>query len=305
MAVKQQIPSSTNAPKTMQFAKLKGVDYSTSPFEVNPSRAVDMRNIINDDGINHKRPGWTENTEFLRKVSRFQFGDKLLNAFDLNNGNLMLAFPGQLVIVDSDFKEVKSFLVTPMNNKSKTRFVRIDNRKILIFYTIETGEENFIYFDTYLNEFSEYDYIPTTTISINPDSQKESSKASLEEPSLISNKRKNKILSGDKAPRITIEYAGENAGEYLNKVKLTGTSGNSLMGYFDASKAYKKITAVMLEDVYELDITLLLSTSSLIYIKKKVEKVDETTGITKEEVIEEVITSIDLTEDTTIYIKEA
>lgn len=305
MGVKQQIPSSTNAPKSMSFAKLRGLDCSTSPFEVSPTRAVDMRNIINDDGINHKRQGWTENNEFLRKIKRIHQGEKMLNAFDLNNGNLMIVYPGVLSIVNSNFEEVKSFVVNQISENSQINFVKIDNTKMLIFYTIDTGTEYFIYFDTYLNEFSEYNYIPTTTISINPDSEKEAIRASLEEPSLISNKRKNRLLSGDKAIRLTIQYDGTNESEYLNKVSIKGANYKNLTGNFDARQAYKKINAVLLQGKYDLDITLLLSSSSVIYIKKTIKTDDETAGTTKEEIVEEAITSINLTDDTTIYIKEA
>jgi hypothetical protein len=85
MGVRQQIPSSTGQPRQMGFAKLRGVDYSTSPFEVNPSRAVDMRNIINDDGINHKRPGWSENTKINQKLATEFYGQNVIGVFKEGN----------------------------------------------------------------------------------------------------------------------------------------------------------------------------------------------------------------------------
>ena len=63
MAVKQTIPSNTNQTKSLTFSKLRGVDYSSSPFEVSTSRAVHVKNMINEDGVNHKRPGWTNDNK--------------------------------------------------------------------------------------------------------------------------------------------------------------------------------------------------------------------------------------------------
>ena len=69
MAVRQTVVSDTNSPKTLTFNKLRGVDYSSSPFEVNTSRATSMKNMINEDGVNHKRNGWTEDTEINKMIS--------------------------------------------------------------------------------------------------------------------------------------------------------------------------------------------------------------------------------------------
>ncbi len=303
MGVKQQIPSSTNAPKSMQFAKLRGLDCSTSPFEVATSRAVDMRNIINDDGINHKRQGWTENTEFLKNVARFSNDGTLVNAYDLGNDNLLLAFTNAFIIVNEKGDETNRFNY-PIPTVSKVKFIKIDNRKLLIFYEDAYGNENSLTFETYLKIIlQEEKYVPTTTISINPDSEKDATRESFEEPSLVSNKRKNKLL-GNKAMQLTIQYEGEN-NIFLGDVKLTNPSGQSLIGRFDGGDSLKKVTAVLLKNKYDLDIKFLDGAASVIYIKKTVEKTNETTGIIKEEVVEEVITSINLTEDTTIYVKEA
>ena len=68
MAVRQTVVSDTNSPKTLTFNKLRGVDYSSSPFEVTPSRATSMKNMINKDGVNHKRNGWSEDLEINKKI---------------------------------------------------------------------------------------------------------------------------------------------------------------------------------------------------------------------------------------------
>ncbi len=46
--------------RTVTLTDFRGVDLTTSPLRVAPHRATFMRNLINDHGINHKRPGWSE-----------------------------------------------------------------------------------------------------------------------------------------------------------------------------------------------------------------------------------------------------
>ena len=63
MAVKQSIPSYTNTNKSLTLGNFKGIDASSSPFEVDISRATYCQNLINENGVNHKRQGWTQDNE--------------------------------------------------------------------------------------------------------------------------------------------------------------------------------------------------------------------------------------------------
>ena len=46
--------------RTYQVNTNRGVDLTSSPLNVLPSRASYMKNMINDGGINKKRNGWKE-----------------------------------------------------------------------------------------------------------------------------------------------------------------------------------------------------------------------------------------------------
>ena len=50
--------------RRLVLSDFKGVDFSSSPFRVSQSRATDMRNLINEYGVNHKRHGWREIRNF-------------------------------------------------------------------------------------------------------------------------------------------------------------------------------------------------------------------------------------------------
>ena len=46
--------------KQVELNDFKGVDFSSSPLRVKQNRASNMRNFINEYGVNHKRHGWNE-----------------------------------------------------------------------------------------------------------------------------------------------------------------------------------------------------------------------------------------------------
>jgi hypothetical protein len=328
MAVRQQIPSSTGQPRQMGFAKLRGVDFSTSPFEVDGSRAVDMKNMINDDGVNHKRQGWTENNELVEKTRRVTHTNgEILNACDIGNNRILLVFVGKVVVIRlTDETVLLNEYLGAVTSEYEVKFFKINVNKIVIAFidkkvdssftkTLDCSGAGFV-------KFVNNEYIPTTTISINADSEKTSTRDSFEEPSLILNKRKNSLLSSDKLPKLTIVYDGEVEDEYLGTMTLTNTSSNkSLKGYFDAAQSYKQVTASLIKGTYNLEIGLLKSTTTSVRIEQDVEVTKETevtkkdpdTGEDIKQIITEVvketqkvpITSVELKEDTTIFVKEA
>lgn len=56
-----QLPSpKTRNKNTFTISELKGVDAWNNPLSVSPDRAVVMRNIVNRNGLNHKRYGWAQ-----------------------------------------------------------------------------------------------------------------------------------------------------------------------------------------------------------------------------------------------------
>ena len=63
--------------KMLTLSGFKGVDLSSAPTMVSPNRASYSINMINDNGINHKRPGWDE---------RFKFGDRINGIYHYVNG---------------------------------------------------------------------------------------------------------------------------------------------------------------------------------------------------------------------------
>jgi hypothetical protein len=285
MGVKQQIPSSTNAPKSMQFAKLRGVDFSTSPYEVSNTRAVDMKNMINDDGVNHKRKGWTENTKLLQKLGLY--GQDIVGIYQIDSSRYIVVQNWWMTIINENGEKLfqKSILETLSSN-----FVKLDVDKILIIYDGGTyknfdvmtfNDKNYLYY-----KFSNFDYAPMTTISINADSEETATRQSFEEPSLTSMNKRNSILSNDKTSRLTIQYNGEKE-EYISYVSIEHKkTGKKLLRGFGIGN--REVTAILLNSKYSLSVNLLYSDNS---------KLTNEAG--------EEVSEIDLKEDTTLYVKEA
>lgn len=55
--------------KILSLSGFKGVDLSSAPTMVHQNRASYSVNMINDNGINHKRPGWDEQYEFNGRIN--------------------------------------------------------------------------------------------------------------------------------------------------------------------------------------------------------------------------------------------
>ena len=80
--------------KMLTLSGFKGVDLSSAPTMVSPNRASYSINMINDNGINHKRPGWDE---------QFKLSGKINGMYHYVNGekNALIVYAGK------SFYEVK------------------------------------------------------------------------------------------------------------------------------------------------------------------------------------------------------
>ena len=82
----------------------KGVDLSSSPLQIHSSRASFASNLINDNGVNHKRPGWKQ---------ELTFGDKHINGMcEYKNGTheVRIVYAGTMFYeVEGDKSRALSF----------------------------------------------------------------------------------------------------------------------------------------------------------------------------------------------------
>lgn len=145
--------------KMLSLSGFKGVDLSSAPTMVHQNRASYSVNMINDNGINHKRPGWEE---------QLKLGGRINGMYHYKNGEHEVV----LVYAGTKFYEIKSgvaselFVVGEYNlTDDRVQFFRHGER----VYVIGCGA-----FLVYEKEGTEYKmrtvasspntYIPTTTV---------------------------------------------------------------------------------------------------------------------------------------------
>ena len=69
--------------RTLTLGNFKGVDFSSSPLSVRSDRASNMRNFINEYGVNKKRNGWNE----LLKIKHGGVAQRINGIFEYVNGD--------------------------------------------------------------------------------------------------------------------------------------------------------------------------------------------------------------------------
>ena len=185
------------------FEKIRGVDVTSSPINVAPNRASRMVNMINEDGVNKKRHGW-------RDISQFED----------NQGNKLP--------INGIFKYTTPLGVSETIVHAGAYFYRCSSgfEKDIVFAEIEQGKDEkskayvqggklwivcggdyLVYDGNTLQPVLEsmYAYIPTTSIGIK--SGHDYSGESFQGGNLFTRRRKNKLIG---------QLLGEN--EYISYV---------------------------------------------------------------------------------------
>lgn len=132
-----------------------GVDFTSSPIEVDKKRSPNAVNMINNNGYNETRNGYEIITKFDSRING------IWNV-DIPNEEILLIHAGtKLYKIDSNFKEVEE-LLSDLNDERSTGIYFSD------YLTIFDGKRAIIYGNTengYKAEYiDEIGYIPTTSV---------------------------------------------------------------------------------------------------------------------------------------------
>lgn len=132
-----------------------GVDFTSSPIEVDKKRSPNAVNMINNNGYNETRNGYEIITKFDSRING------IWNV-DIQNEEILLVHAGtKLYKIDSKFKEVEE-LLSDLNDERSTGIYFSD------YLTIFDGKRAIIYGNTengYKAEYiDEIGYIPTTSV---------------------------------------------------------------------------------------------------------------------------------------------
>jgi hypothetical protein len=198
---------------TLKLSNFRGVDFSSSPLQVKTNRASSMRNFINKYGVNRKRNGWNElaKIELLNNSKRpaqrinciFQFingthkeiivqaGKRFYRLSVNTNGEYLY----EDITLSSTYEDAKCDLALLKDQRSQVFFNKskayiIGCGDYLVYGSWDSGS-TYELRRVYNNEDT---YIPTTTISIDDDSNDTDIRASLDNVNLLSSKRINQML---------------------------------------------------------------------------------------------------------------
>ena len=188
---------------TLTFDNFRGVDYSSSPLKVHSNRASSMRNLINEYGVNHKRPGWDE----VCKIAIEGIAQRINGIFQYENGSHKVL----LVHAGNRFYKIKeNSIVCISNNKAYSNNI-LDQRSQCFInkgkaYIVGCGD--YLVYGSWddgatyeLRRVVDNAYIPTTTISIDNDAiTDDTARASLDDINLLCSLRKNQLLGTDAYP---------------------------------------------------------------------------------------------------------
>lgn len=189
--------------KEITLGDFLGVDFSSSPYKVSARRASDMKNLINEYGVNRKRHGWTQLTrEYGRINGIFKYSQR-------DKDVLLVHAKDKIYYMDygTDSVGYKRYIGEIADKRSQAfynagRLYIVTGEEFLV-YGSWNGGESYELRPVYNDEDT---YIPTTTVNINHDGYTEpnadndneltpvDNSAVLDEPNRLSSKRKNQLV---------------------------------------------------------------------------------------------------------------
>lgn len=234
---------------SLTLGNFKGVDFSSSPLNVRRDRASNMRNFINENGVNKKRNGWNELLVIKDKDGKAQ---RINGFFEYVNGE----HREKIVHAGKNF-----YRLTEINGKysatditlsstytpAKCNVDLLEDRRSQAFFS--KGRMYIIGCGDYLvygawDNGEKYElrrvannvdnYIPTTTISIDADGSSDRVRATLDKVNCLQKKRINKLL-GNSNTESTWTLDGKIDEDAEISIKLETFDGTTPVEYLIAN----------------------------------------------------------------------
>ena len=191
--------------KKLVLSGFLGVDFSSSPYKVAKYRATKMRNLINDSGVNHKRPGWREIKRFAPEGTKDSYSINGIFKYEREGYSAALVHAGDKIYVTTDLAAAEPELMgfecisehlTLTDTRSEAffyggRLYIIGCGDYLVYGTWDSGttyELRRVYGDVDT-------YVPTTSISIDNDlNTSDTVRATLDQINRLTPWRRNKLV---------------------------------------------------------------------------------------------------------------
>ena len=166
-----------------------GIDASKSEYEIHKTRAADMINLISDAGVNHKRKGFHEVAKFDGEIH---------GIYNLGNSDDLIVHAGLLlykltidILKPLGYKVQLLPIPTGVAVISRASWGLYDRDTLYLF----VGD--YLYYKdgklTRAVNDTDNTYIPTTTLSIDAESEAEKTRIDFEQPNLLTKWRINSL----------------------------------------------------------------------------------------------------------------
>ena len=208
--------------QTLRFSDFRGVDFSSSPLDVQSNRATSATNFINEYGVNRKRPGWNE----LFHIERDGEAQRINGIFSYraDDRREMLIHAGRRfyrarlvegayiledITASSTYERAAVDAERLLDRRSqcfmgKKRTYIIGCGDYLVYGSWDGGET----YELRRVANNEDTYIPTTTVSIDCDAVDDDVRGSLDDINYLSDYRINQLLGCTAKPSIWTLDAG-------------------------------------------------------------------------------------------------
>lgn len=177
--------------RAYEIDNFRGLDTSNSPYDVQKNRAVEMNNLISIDGVNHKRKGFLERAKLDGKINGIWcYNENGTEVFIVHAGTKIYRVKLGENSLLSSATEIYSGAV----DAKSWGLVDADVLYILAGDYLAYG---------YIEKTKKYElvpiansdiaYIPTTTVSIDPEGATDKTRSDFEAANLLNSKRKNTL----------------------------------------------------------------------------------------------------------------
>lgn len=177
--------------RSYEIDSFRGLDTSASPYDVQKNRAVEMNNLISIDGVNHKRKGFLERVKLDGKINGiWRYNENGTEVFIVHAGTKIY----RVIIAENSLLTTATEIYSGAVDSKSWGLVDADVLYILAGDYLAYGYiEKTKKYELVPIANSEYAYIPTTTVSIDPEGAVDKTRSDFEQANLLNSKRKNTL----------------------------------------------------------------------------------------------------------------
>lgn len=183
--------------RAYEIDSFRGLDTSNSPYDVQKNRAVEMNNLISIDGVNHKRKGFIERVKLDGRINGiWRYNENGTEIFIVHAGTKIYRVKlGENSLLSSATEIYSGAVDSKSWGLVDAEVLYILAGDYLAYGYIEKSGK----YELVAIANSDFAYIPTTTVSIDPEGATEKTRSDFEAANLLNSKRKNtlQLINGE------------------------------------------------------------------------------------------------------------